>query len=74
MKHVVLLISLGIVVGTIWVIKFNIAPTMVTLLVLSLIGIVLQIPNIFKTRFVRQLNIAIFLSVAISAVMAIYRI
>lgn len=74
MKHVVLLISLAIVVGTIWVVKFNIAPMMVTLLVLSFIGIVLQIPNIFKTKVVRQLNMSIFSSFAILAIMSIYRI
>ncbi len=74
MKHLVFLISLGIVAGTIWVIKTNTAPIMVTLLVLSFIGVFLQIPSTLKTKFVRQLNIAIFLSVAASAVMAIYGI
>ncbi len=72
MKHLVFLFPLGIVAGTIWVVKTNTAPMMVTLLVLSLIGVFLQIPNMLKTKLVRQLNISIFLSVAALAAIAIY--
>jgi hypothetical protein len=74
MKFFPLLLLLIIVSATIYVVKTNYFPFLMTILVLSVMGILLQLPNIFNKKIVRTLNLAIFISVAASSMMVNYGI
>jgi hypothetical protein len=74
MKFFPLLLILTIVSATVYVVKTNYFPFLMTLLVLSVIGVLLQLPNIFNKKIVRTLNLGIFISVAASSMMVNYGI
>jgi hypothetical protein len=74
MKFFPLLLILTIVSATVYVVKTNYFPFLMTLLVLSVIGVLLQLPNIFNKNIVRTLNLGIFISVAASTMMVNYGI
>ena len=74
MKFFPLLLLLTIVCATIYVVKTNYFPFLMTLLVLSAIGALLQLPNIFNQKMLRILNLSIFISVAASTLIVTYGI
>jgi len=74
MKLFPLLLLLTIVSATIYVVKSNYFPFLMTLLVLSALGALLQLPNIFNQKMLRILNLAIFISVAASTLIVTYGI
>ncbi len=72
MKYLTFIIVSGLIVLSVFVVKNHLLSMTMTLLILSLTGVLLQIPNILKPRFSRQLNIAIFLSLSVLSAIRLF--